>query len=144
MFFKKLLFPDFRSTEPVAWLIENAINILVTICLAQSVLDWSKLVFDRSNLIFDRSKFGLKVFLKKLFLSRILHFIQLFKNLFAFSLWLIHLKPIFVFFFLIFLKGFCLQVPVCPFYPFFFILFTYFMHFRCNFWAYRNLGFLIF
>ena len=83
-------------------------------------------------------------FFKKLFLSRILHFIQFFKNLFAFSLRLIHLKPIFVIFFLIFLKGFCLQVPVCPFYPFFFILFTYFMHFRCNFLAYRNLGFLIF
>ena len=51
---------------------------------------------------------------------------------------------LFVVFFLIFLKGFCLQVSVCPFYPFLFFLFTYFMHFRCNFRTYWILGFLIF
>ena len=43
-----------------------------------------------------------------------------------------------------FSQGFCLQVPVRPFYPFVFILFTYFMHFRWNFQTYRILGFLIF
>ena len=47
------------------------------------------------------------------------------------SLRLIHFKSFFVIFFLISLKGFYLQVPVRPFYPFFFILFTYFMHFSC-------------
>ena len=39
-FLKNLFFPDFQSIEPVARPIENAIKILVTICLAQSVLDW--------------------------------------------------------------------------------------------------------
>ena len=47
----------------------------------------------------------------------------------------------FVVFFLIFLQGFCLQVSVRPYYPFFFILFTFFMHFRCNFRTNRFLGF---
>ena len=50
----------------------------------------------------------------------------------------------FVVFFLIFLQGFCLQVSVRPYYPFFFILFTFFIHIRCNFWTYRFLGFFIF
>ena len=47
-------------------------------------------------------------------------------------------------FFLFFLKVFFLQVPIRPFYSFFFILFTYFMHFKGNFWTYKNLGFFIF
>ena len=42
-FFKNLFFLDFRSTELVAQLIENAIRILVTICLARLVLDRSRL-----------------------------------------------------------------------------------------------------
>ena len=42
-----------------------------------------------------------------------------------------------------FSQGFCLQVPIRPFYPFFFILFTFFMHFRWNFRTYRFSRFFI-
>ena len=38
--FQKTNFPNFWSIEPVARPIENAIKILVTICLTRSVLDW--------------------------------------------------------------------------------------------------------
>ena len=108
---------------------------------ARLVLDRSKLILDRSNLIFDQSKFGLKVF-KKSFFSHVFFTLFNFPKSFLLSLFDWSTSNLFfVIFFLSFLKGFCLQVSVCPFYPFFFFLFTYFMHFRCNFRTYWILGF---
>ena len=43
LFFKKLIFPDFRSIEAVTRPIEIALKFLVWICLTRLVLDWSKL-----------------------------------------------------------------------------------------------------
>ena len=81
MFFKNLIFEDFWLIEPVAWPIENEIKILVTICLARSVLDWCWI----DRLFFDRSKIGQWVF-KKIFLSRFLHTFQIFSKAFSLSL----------------------------------------------------------
>ena len=109
MFFKKMIFPDFRLIEPVARLIENAIKILVIVCLARLVLDQSKLIFDQSNLIFDRSKINQRVFKKNLF-SRVHHTVHTFsKSFLSFLLRPIHFKLIFVVFFLISLKVFAFK-----------------------------------
>ena len=40
MFFKKLIFPDFRSIEPIARPIEITKKNLVWICLVRLLLDW--------------------------------------------------------------------------------------------------------
>ena len=89
---------------------------------SQLVLDWSNVIFDRSNLFFWPIENMSEGVLK------------------GFS----HVLITLLIFFLIFLKGFCLQVLVRPYYPFFFILFTFFIHIRCNFRTYRFLGFFIF
>ena len=107
------------------------------------VLDRSNMIFDWSNLFFwlieNRSESFLKGF------SHVIHHtVHSFSKALSLLLGPIHLKSIFVVFFLIFLKGFCLQVLVRPYYPFFFILFTFFMHLRWNFRTYGFLGFLIF
>ena len=100
-------------------------------------------MLDLSNLIFDRLKIVRKFFKTKIF-SCVLLFIQTFQKLLSSLLRPIHLKSFFCHFLPNFSQGFCLQVLVRPFYPFFFILFTYFMHFKGTFQTYRNLGFLIF
>ena len=46
MFFKNLIFPYCQSIESVAQPIEIVIKILVWICLARLVLNWSNLIFD--------------------------------------------------------------------------------------------------
>ena len=98
-------------------------------------------IFDRLNLLLNRSKMWQKLGLNlpgsissRLVLDRSNMILK------GFS----HVLITLLIFFLIFLKGFCLQVLIRPYYPFFFILFTFFMHFRCNFRTNRFLGFLIF
>ena len=108
------------------------------------VLDRSNMIFDRSNLFFQPIENRSESFLKN-FSHMIHHIVHIFSK--AFSLSFLDQSTSsqsFVVFFLIFLKGFCLQVSVRPYYPFFFILFTFFMHFRWNFQTYRFLWFLIF
>ena len=98
LLFKNPIFPDFWSIEYVARLIEIAIKILVTICLARLMLDWSNLIFNWLKLIFNRSKIGLSV-LKRSF-SRVLHTFHTFSNtpLSIFLDWS-NLKQFFFFFF---------------------------------------------
>ena len=94
--------------------------------------------------IFSTDQKSVREFFKRLFSRDSSHCSFFFKSFLSLLLGLIHLKSIFVIFFLIFLKGFCLQVLIRPYYPFFFILFTFFMHLRWNFRTYGFLGFLIF
>ena len=56
LFFKNLVFPEFRSIECVFWSIENSLNFLI---LVLTGLINSRLVFDQSNLFFQliESKF---------------------------------------------------------------------------------------
>ena len=59
LFFKKLIFPEFRPIESVFRPIEIAIKMFVSLCLFRSVLNWcwiNRSIFDQSNLFFDRSK----------------------------------------------------------------------------------------
>ena len=122
-------------------------------------------IFDRSNLLLNRSKMWQKLGLNlpgsissRLVLDRSNMILKGFSHVLITLLILfqklslsLSLSPsfldwstsnlFFVIFFLIFLKGFCLQVLIRPYYPFFFILFTFFMHFRCNFRTNRFLGF---
>ena len=112
MFFKNLIFEDFWLIEPVAWPIENAIKILVTICLARSVLDWSTIFWPIENWPVS--------FLKDFSLTFSSHFSNLFKSFFPFLARPIQSK----FFFLVAFclkssKGFCLLAWVSLFYPFF-------------------------
>ena len=111
---------------------------------SQLMLDRSNLIFDWLNLFFDWPKTGQRV-KKKSFSQVFITLFILFQK--AFSLFFFDRSTssqFFCHFLPNFSQGFCLQVLIRPFYPFFFILFTIFMHFRWNFQTYRFLGFLIF
>ena len=83
LFFKNLIFPDFRSIEVVARPIEIAIKNLVWICLARSVLDWCSIDWiyfsiDRSSISTDR--YSNSECFKKSFLTCSSLFSKLFKH----------------------------------------------------------------
>ena len=136
MFFKKLLFLDFRLIEPVAQPIENVTKIrFESAWLDRFLIGVGSIQCDFRSIksIFLTDRKSVKRCFKRLF-SHAHHTVHTFSK--AFSLSFLDRSTsnqFFVVFFLIFLKGFCLQVLVRPYYPFFFILFTFFMHFRCNF-----------
>ena len=96
------------------------------------------------RICFSTNQKLVREFLKKAFLTCSSHCSHFFKKLSLFSSLTNPLQVNFCCFLPKFSQGFCLQVPVRHFYPFFFILFTFFMHFRWNFGTYRFLGFLIF
>ena len=135
LFFKNLIFLDFRSIELVAWPNEIAIKNLVWIYLARSMLDWSNVIFDWLNLFFYQSKIVQRVFF---FLK---HEFFTCSSLFNFSkssiLSLFDRSRLKTNFFCRFpsnfLQDFCLLVLVRLFFPFFFSLISFFMHLRENF-----------
>ena len=86
------------------------------------MLDRSSMIFNRSNMFFDRSKIGQWVFKKKFSLTCS----YTFQKFFSCSMLTDPHQAFFCCFLPIFSQGFCLQVPVRPYYPFFFILFTIF------------------
>ena len=69
-FSKKLVFPEFRSTEPVSRLIEIAIKSLVWLCVFQSMLNWfwiNRRHFRSIKPIFSINQKSYREFLKPLF-----------------------------------------------------------------------------
>ena len=134
MFFKNLSFPDFQSIEPVAQLIENAIKLLITICLARLVPDWcwiDWICFSIDWILFSTNWNSIWKCFKEAFLMCSSHFSNFSNSFLHYSSSTNRIQAKFVTFFLKFLKGFCLFVLVSIFYPFFFNLFTIFMHFSC-------------
>ena len=68
LFFKNLIFQDFRSIKGVFltnWKCDYNFGLnLSELIAARLLLDQSNVIFDQSNLIFDQSKIALRVFLK--------------------------------------------------------------------------------
>ena len=93
------------------------------------MLDRSNVIFNRLNLIFDRLKIVQRVFKNKLF--HVFFTISKFSKSYSLSLSSTDpdSSPLFVIFLPNFSQGFCLVMLVRPLYPFFFSLFTLFMHF---------------
>ena len=109
---------------------------------AQKLL-WVSVCFDQLKLIFDQSKIVCQVF-KKSYLTYSNHFFKTFSNSF-FSLRFGQAQSsIFCRFRPNILQGFPLLRPVCPLYPFFFIYFQFFMHWRVIFGLSIFWGFLWF
>ena len=125
MFFKILIFPDFQSTEPVAWLIELVIKNLVWICLACSLLDWCWI--DQTYFLTDRK--SVREFFKTWDFHVFFTISKVFKKLFSLSSIDPDSLSIFCRFPLNFSQDFCHLAPVRLFYPFFFGLISLFMHF---------------
>ena len=87
-FFKKLFFPEFRSSELVSRPIKIAIKILARPCVFRLMLDWCSInwsTFNRSNLFFQPVESRIESFLKPLFLMCFVTF-KLFKKLFSLSI----------------------------------------------------------
>ena len=109
------------------------------------IFDWSNLLLNRSkmwqNFRFESAWLDwcwtdrnsvLRCF-KKSFLTCSSHFFKNFSNTFHCFFSIDPIWAYFVVFFPIFLNYLCLQVQVRPFYPFFFSLFTIFMHLHAFF-----------
>ena len=82
LFFKKLIFPEFRSIEPVSRLIEIAIKNLVWFCLFRSMLDRCWINQRHFRLIeskFRSIKNRIESFLKTLSFHMFITFSKLFK-----------------------------------------------------------------
>ena len=131
MFFKKLILPEFQSIKLIARPIENVIKFwLQSAWLNRCSIGAGSIEFNfwsiESNFrsIENWSEIFFLLKKKKSFSHMFFTLFKLFKKLFALSLRLIHLKSFFVVFFLIFLKGFSLQVLVRLFLP----LLFHFLH----------------
>ena len=93
---------------------------------------WVSICFNWSKLIFDQSKIMCQVF-KKSNLTYSNHFFKTFSNSFFSLRFRQAQSSIFFHFWQNFLQDFPLPSPVCPLYPFFFIYFQFFMHWRVIF-----------
>ena len=131
------------------------------------IFDWSNLLLDRSKLrlkiwfestwldwcwidlnwfLIDRTYFSTDrklviEFFKNMRFSCVLHYFKSFQKFFSLSLTTPDSTSIFCRFPSNFLQGFCRLAPVRHFYPFFFSLISFFMHFReifgpNNFWGF--------
>ena len=138
-----MIFPDFWSIEPIARPIEIAIKILVWICLARSLLDWCWIDWmwfsiDRTHFLTNQKSFRefFKTWAFHMFFTISNFSKSYFLSLFDQS----RFMTIFCRFPSKFSQGFWRLVLVRPFYPFFFSLISFFMHFReifrpNNFWG---------
>ena len=89
MFFKNLIFPDFRSIESVAWPIEIATKNLVWICLARSLLDWcwiNQICFSIDWTYFSTDWKSVKEFFKTWVFHVLFTISKVFKKLLSLSL----------------------------------------------------------
>ena len=125
-FSKKLVFPEFRSTEPVSRLIEIAIKSLVWLCVFQSMLNWfwiNRRHFRSIKPIFSINQKSYREFLKPLF-PHVFFPIQTFfktrslsiRSVYGSKKFFCRLPPNF-------LQGFSPLRSVRPFYPSFCIYF---------------------
>ena len=146
LFFKKLVFPEFRSIETVSWPIEIAIKILVWLCVFRSMLDWfwiNRRHFRSIESNFRSIESCIESFFLNLCFSYVLSLSNYFKNSFL-SLfdWSKIPSKIFVVFFKI-LQGLLSSYTSKTFLPFFFNLFSFFMHLRDIFKTLKILGILM-
>ena len=128
--FKKLVFPEFRSFEPVSQPIEIAIKILVWLYVFRSMLDWfwiNRRHFWLIKYIFRSIEIRIESFLKPFFLTCFVTF-KLFQKLF--SLYSIgpRLLARFLSFSLKFLQVFLSSYTGKTLLPFLFHLFSFFLH----------------
>ena len=136
LFFKKLVFLEFQSIEPVSRPIKIAIKILVWLCTFWSMLDWFWINWRHfrsieSNFRSIESQIEFFFFLNLCF-SRVLSLSNYFKKLFSLSIWSVQdSQQDFCHFLQNFFKGFCLHTLVRPFYPSFSIYFHYSCIFSC-------------
>ena len=141
LFFKKLIFPEFRPIKIVFWPIEIAIK---NVCESLSVSIGARLVLDQSKhfwpieFVFQSiENYG------ENFLKTILHVFKLtFSKVFIFfSLYTTRsrLQSIFLSFSSFFLQGFSLPRPVRPLYPSFCIYFHFSCIKSCIIWEISNL-----
>ena len=148
LFFKILIFPDFRSIELVARLIEIAIKNLVWICLAWSLLDWCWI--DRMWFLIDQTySLTNRKLVREFFKTWDSHVFFIISKVFKMAFLTLFDQSRFNINFCRFpsnfLQGFCLLALVRPFYLFFFGLISFFTHFReifrpIGFWDFLFLG----
>ena len=134
LFFKKLVFPEFRLIKPFSRPIEIAIKILVWLCLFRLMLDcywinWRYFQSIESN--FRSIEISIESFLKPLFLTCSSLFKPFSKHFLSLFDWSKGQSKIFFIF--KFLQGFLSSKAGKTFVPLIFHLFSCFMHFFTHF-----------
>ena len=109
---------------------------MVWICLAWLLLDWcwiNRICFSIDRTYFSTDRKLVREFFKTWDFHVFFTISKVFKKLFSLSSTDPDSTPIFCCFPSNFLQSFCLLAPVRPFYPFFFGLISFFMHFFMHF-----------